>query len=167
MVLLLSAFLSGCAERAPETLFDGEYKAWSQTISEPLTYPVPGHGERRRMIYINEIGTDVTVSVDDSGVSTYEYPEGSIILKENYSDVEGSELMQLTIMIKAPEDEMAQEGWIWLTKDPETGEERIFDESNFCIVCHDDANQTHPYGDRNVNDEFRDYVFFPYLPDAE
>jgi hypothetical protein len=31
---------------------------------------------------------------------------------------------------------------------------------NFCVTCHANANEKHPYGDRNPREEFRDYVFF-------
>jgi hypothetical protein len=31
---------------------------------------------------------------------------------------------------------------------------------NFCITCHSNANEKHPYGDGNANEEFRDYVYF-------
>ncbi len=31
---------------------------------------------------------------------------------------------------------------------------------NFCITCHANANEKHPYGDKNPNEEFRDYVYF-------
>ena len=70
------------------------------------------------------------------------------------------EPFQLTIMIKDREHPSARGGWIWLVKDTRTGEEKIID-IEFCITCHANANEPHPYGDMNKNAEFRDYVFFP------
>ena len=67
-------------------------------------------------------------------------------------------------MIKAPGDERASADWIWLVKNPDTGEEEIMAKSEFCVNCHSSANNEHPYGDLNGNNEFRDYVFFPYIP---
>jgi hypothetical protein len=72
---------------------------------------------------------------------------------------EGELPIQLTIMVKAPKDPRSQGGWIWLTRDLPDGKEEVF-RGNYCITCHDNANEKHPYGDGNPKEEFRDYVYF-------
>lgn len=155
--------VTGCAEEAPEQFFDEDYVNWARTVTEPLTYPIPGHGERRRAIFINNIGTTVEPVTDDEGRVSYDYPDGTIVLKENYTDVEGSELANFTIMIKASKDDRSRDGWIWVNRDAQSGKETLFTESTFCLTCHVGANKEHPYGDGNRNNEFRDFLFFPYL----
>jgi hypothetical protein len=46
-------------------------------------------------------------------------------------------------------------------RDTASGQEKVID-YEFCYDCHANANEPHPYGDRNPHGEFRDYVFFPY-----
>jgi hypothetical protein len=66
-----------------------------------------------------------------------------------------------SFMVKEPGDPRAKCGWLWITKE-QGGEERVF-EGNFCVTCHANANERHPYFDGNPREEFRDYVFFPPL----
>ena len=74
--------------------------------------------------------------------------------------------MVLTIMVKAGDHPDAIRGWVWLTKDPATGEETIISQQ-FCAACHSQANQSHPYGDGNSDNEHRDCVFIPYSSQEE
>ncbi|RPJ03990.1 MAG: hypothetical protein EHM28_14230, partial [Spirochaetaceae bacterium] len=67
----------------------------------------------------------------------------------------------LTVMIKSPDDPRARGGWLWIVKNPATNRETVM-RNQFCITCHANANESHPYGDKNPNREFRDYVFFVY-----
>ncbi len=166
LVLLAGALLSSCDGKETKPVFDEDYKTWERTVEGPLTYPIPGHGAKRRGIFINEIGTTVTVA-DVGGVRRYDYPVGTIIAKENYADLEGTKLDNLTIMIKAPDDPRSVGGWIWVNKNVDTGEEMIFSDGEFCLTCHITANKDHPYGEGNPDNEFRDYVFFPYRSRSE
>lgn len=160
-IAIVALILTGCSE-TEEALFDVDYRIWNRTVKEDLTYAIPGHGAKRRGIYINEIGT--TVEKDQTvEPGRYEYPTGTILVKENYLDVDATVPESLTIMIKAPGDERASADWIWLVKYTETGEEEIIAKSEFCVNCHSSANTEHPYGDMNKNKEFRDYVFFPFV----
>ena len=161
-IVLFVAMLFACNNDDSELIFDDDYGGWERTVEEPLNYPIPGHGKRRRAIYINDTGTGVERVTDETGLLQYEYPEGTIVVKEVYTDFEGSDLLELTIMIKAPDDERARKGWIWLNKDAKTGKEKLFTSTSYCLTCHEGANESHPYGDGNPNGEFRDYVFFPY-----
>jgi hypothetical protein len=61
-------------------------------------------------------------------------------------------------MVKRPDHEQAQGGWVWISRDPESGTETIFDDQ-FCVNCHSNANESHPYGTGNPAEAFRDYVF--------
>ena len=153
--------ISSCSTPEAEPFLTAEYITWEKTVAEPLTYPIPGHGATRRVIFINDIGTSVSVTSEE-GKERYDYPVGTIIVKENYEDLEGTSLVNITIMVKAPEHKSAMAGWVWLVKNPKTGDENVFTESSFCLTCHVGANEEHPYGDLNPASEFRDYVYFPY-----
>ena len=67
----------------------------------------------------------------------------------------------LTVMIKDPDHPNAQGGWVWVVKQLDSGREVKFT-SDFCVNCHDGANGRHPYADKNPDQEFRDYVFYPW-----
>jgi hypothetical protein len=49
--------------------------------------------------------------------------------------------------------------WLWITRSLPEGNETVF-AGNYCITCHSNANEKHPYADQNPRHEFRDYVFF-------
>ena len=165
VLAVAGCFLSSCEKEKAKPLFDEDYSNWKKTVAEPLTYEIPGHGAKQRRIFINDIGTQVKTTEED-GTIRYDYPEGTIIVKENYSDLEGTSLANLTIMFKSASNPDARRGWVWVNKNAATGAETVFTDQ-FCLGCHAGANESHPYGDGNPDKEFRDYVFFPYSPSAE
>jgi len=159
------SLLPSCARPAPRLQVPTDYAAWKRTTLQALDYPVPGHEDPRRRIFINPIGAGMR-SQERQGRVFQEYPEGTVILKEVYASLEfrpGEAPFQLMAMIKEPRDPRARGGWLWVVRDTATGLERVFD-YEFCVDCHANANEPHPYGDRNPRTEFRDYVFFPYRP---
>jgi hypothetical protein len=159
--LCITLFVS-CIQK--KNLIPDDYKSWERTTAEVLKYPIPGHESNYRKIYINETGEKMIETVDSNGVGSYNYPEGTIIVKEIYDSAnytESSKPVSLTCMFKAPSDKDARGGWLWVMKTVPEGKETIVNFS-FCVTCHANANESHPYGDKNPNDEFRDYVYFPY-----
>ncbi len=157
--------LAGCKADVQESLVPTDYLAWSPTVPGALEYQIPGHTQALRKIYINKAGTEV-ITHDQNGRLTYDYPVGTILLKENYTHADDKTPNNLTVMIKEPENAKSKGGWVWINKDVSTGGERIFS-NEFCFSCHQNANERHPYGDRNSNREFRDYVYYPCKPDIE
>jgi hypothetical protein len=110
---------------------------------------------------MNDIGFTAKPTIEN-GKQRWDFPAGTVIVKEVYETpkpVAGETPIQLTIMVKAPKDPHAQGGWLWITRDLPNGKESVF-MGNFCITCHANANEKHPYGDGNPNEEFRDYVYF-------
>ena len=85
-------------------------------------------------------------------------------MKEIYDDLippeKEEEPVSLTVMIKNSQHPKSQRGWIWIVKNLQTREERVI-EYQFCFDCHANANEPHPYGDKNPTGSDRDYVFFP------
>ncbi|MCP4404095.1 MAG: cytochrome P460 family protein [bacterium] len=164
-VLLL--FLASCRQQQTEDKLElpspEEYRSWNMSIDAMLNYPIPGHRDNFRVIYINQIGESVGIS-DRDGRIHHEYPEGTMIVKEIYKGLDppedGEEPIELTIMLKDSRHPKAQEGWLWIVKGFEPEKVNIF-ERNFCVDCHANANEEHPYGDRNSGNEFRDFVYFP------
>lgn len=157
--------LGGCRKEEAGPLLPGEYRSWDRTTDQVLDYPIPGHEDRGRRILINSTGTGAAASSESHRVS-WEYPAGTIIIKEIFAGQEVREAEQplmLTGMVKDPDHPQARGGWVWVVRDMTTGGEQIID-WEFCVDCHANANEPHPYGDRNEDNEFRDYVFFPYRP---
>jgi len=165
--ILLCCFmlLSSCrkAERKPLIPEISQYRRWEQPIGDILDYPIPGHEDNRRRIFINPRGTEVRVDRRENRVY-WKYPEGTVVVKEIISGLQGADTdypFQITAMIKRPEDPQSRGGWLWVAKAVDSAEETIVD-WEFCFDCHANANEPHPYGDGNTADEFRDYVFHPY-----
>jgi hypothetical protein len=162
-VVLGLLLLGACRKEEAGPLLPGDYTGWARTTEKVLDYPIPGHEDRGRRIYINRRGTEVRVGAA-SGRVTWSYPEGSIIVKEIFGGLEvreGDKPVMLTAMVKDMESPQARGGWVWVVKDLASGNERIID-WEFCVDCHANANEPHPYGDKNEGNEFRDYVYFPY-----
>jgi hypothetical protein len=156
------ALASSCAQK--KDLIPADYTTWERTVKEVLKYPIPGHISSYRKIYINETGEKTTETKDKNGRDTYLYPDGTIIVKELYDAAtytDNSKPQSLTVMIKDAKDPLARGGWLWIMKALPDGKERIIG-SSFCITCHANANEPHPYGDHNPDGDFRDYVFLPY-----
>jgi hypothetical protein len=152
--------LSGCA-KAPEIYAPPENLNWRKTTEAVLNTPIPGHMDRFRIPRMNDLGFSAQPKLV-GGKLAWDFPEDTVIVKEVYANARpepGEKPIQLTIMVKDPKEEGAMGGWLWYTKDLPDGKETRF-EGNFCITCHANANEQHPYGDGNPNEEFRDYVFF-------
>ncbi len=156
-IATMSLALLSCSPKKPDALVLGDYQAWNKPVSEPLTYTVPGHENRYRIIYMN----DIAWNAKRGGV--LDFPRGSVIIKDIYagnSIKEGEKPVMATFMYKDPGNPAALKGWVWGVKDLATGREnsKTYD---FCATCHANANEAHPYGDRNPGKLFRDYVFLP------
>jgi hypothetical protein len=159
LVVIITA--AGCdGEDNQALLVPTEYTGWASTVDGPLVYQIPGHIMEMRRIYINDVGTNLKLSAREGQVQ-YEYPEGTIIVKENYLTETSTVPTELTVMIKSASDMRARGGWIWVAKNVATGGERVFSDE-FCFTCHQNANERHPYGDGNENREYRDFVYYPW-----
>jgi hypothetical protein len=145
-------------------LIPDDYRSWEKTTQAPLDYPIPGHLDHYRIPYINPTGTGVEI-LTHAGRVTYAYPKGTVIVKESYQGLTapkpGDRPVRIYAMIKDPENPKARGGWVWVLRELPTGKESIY-QSPLCFDCHSAANEPFPYGDRNPNGDFRDYVFFPY-----
>ena len=65
------------------------------------------------------------------------FPEGSLIVKELHGDTTGNDLNGYAIILKAPNDPDARNGWVWAEYfgSPTLGT-RVTDDSQFCVNCH-------------------------------
>jgi hypothetical protein len=164
LILIVTVIVAACRQQKEiGPLVPADYRAWQQTTAQILDYPVPGHENNCRRIYINDAGAQVE-PVTENGRVVYDYPDGTIIVKEIYEGLEhppaDAEPTSLTVMLKQPAHPQARNGWLWIVKDGPDGEERII-EYDLCNTCHANANEPHPYGDGNPQAAFRDYVYFP------
>jgi|GEM_PF-954571 len=163
-VLLTLPFLATCSKKELPLLRVSEYRSWTKTVPDILSYPIPGHEDKYRRIFISPSGIATWIE-SRGGRRHYQYPPDTQIIKEILpSNWNGSDPpLMLTAMVKRPQDPRARGGWLWIVYSPGTGKETVITEE-FCITCHGNANEPHPYGDKNPNNEFRDYLFFPYPP---
>jgi hypothetical protein len=162
--LLVILCLASCKPRQPESLVPDEYGSYKTTTDIVLDYPIPGHEDRGRRIFINPRGEGLEIERTNGRVF-HRYPEGTVIIKEIFeggSAAPGGEPVMLTAMVKAADHPDARGGWVWIMKDTKTETEAVV-KHEFCVTCHSNANEPHPYGDKNPDAEFRDYVFFPFM----
>lgn len=162
-LVFCSAFIFSCAPQEKKSIkrIPSDYTSWKLSTEKKLDYPIPGHENRFRIPYINAIGLDFTSKLIN-GKNRIEFPEGTIIAKDIYANnppLANEKPVFATIMLKASGDSEAMGGWLWIMRDSATQEETIV-KNRFCLNCHANANEAHPYADGNVNEEFRDYVFF-------
>lgn len=161
MSLLLLFF--SCTAQKQDYAIKEDYRNWKRTTDIELDYPIPGHGSAYRRIYINPVGEAVSIEKKKNNWEAFTYPEGTVIVKEIFNKKPAGDEKPdaLTVMIKAPEDPNSKDGWVWLIQ---RGDEVTVITDPFCVTCHENANETHPYGDGNPGGVFRDFVFFPYRP---
>jgi hypothetical protein len=150
-----------CKTEVDDTEFklDKNYRNWKKPVSEVLTNTVPGHGDRARVIYANDKAYQVTKEKMQDGRLRYDYPDGTVIIKEIYASVDdvNKASPQLTIMVKRRTSEKAANGWLYYVQPP-NGEVMLVG-NKLCTGCHDAANEPHPYFDKNASENFRDYIF--------
>ena len=162
---VLVFFLLSCDKKQTKLVPD-EYSAWESPTDTELNYPIPGHVEQYRRIFINPTGTKVGKEVRQNRIH-HSYPDGTIIIKDIYATLTPApdeNPIKQTVMIKAPNHPKSRGGWLWIVKDVKTSAETVID-YEFCFDCHANANEEHPYGDKNRKGEYREYVFFPYIAD--
>lgn len=160
---ILAAIFSSCRRREPVNLVSADYGSWKKTHRVELDYPIPGHEDKYRRIFINALGENPAIRTVDGRIF-HSYPPGTQVIKEIYESAEFREGMRpvmLTVMMKQPDHPLSRGGWLWIVQDRASGRESIISEE-FCITCHSNANEKHPYGDRNPKEDHRDFLFFPY-----
>lgn len=163
IIIIGIIILASCQKKVPSPLVPEDYRSWNKATDELLNYSIPGHENNCRIIYINKTGESVQPTKKNNRVF-YNYPEGTIVVKEVYKGLEhpaeDEEPLTLTVMIKDAQHPESRGGWVWIVKNFKTKQERVID-YEVCFDCHANANERHPYGDKNPNNDFRDYVYFP------
>lgn len=160
LVLALAGLglLAGCAAPGPVRLIPAAYRDWP-ALAEPVNYAIPGHGTNQRRMFIDPRGA---AALGGAAAGEVRFPDGTVIVKEVYGSSQpapGEDPQMLTAMVKAPQDPRAKGGWLWVMRPYASGDETVL-ASEFCLTCHANANEAHPYGDKNPQGAFRDYVFF-------
>jgi len=158
--LVAAGLFQACARPAPVALIPAGYGSWPTTTTLRLDYPIPGHEDRFRVIHINAKGLAFTRSGSDP--ERIEFPEGTIIAKDIFgvsNPGPADKPVMVTAMMKSGNDPAARGGWVWVVKNLEKGDETVMS-GDFCVRCHDNANEKHPYGWKNPDSAFADYVFF-------
>ena len=156
----IAACLASCSG-GEVSLVPADYRSWSRATERPLDYPVPGHLDNYRVVYANDAARRWSTETRD-GRTIVTYPAGAVFVKEVYAGsgrpAEGASPQMLTVMVKAPGDRRAVRGWLFVTRNPATGEEGVV-KQQLCAECHAAANDRHTYGEGNPAGELRDGVF--------
>lgn len=164
VILIITIFIFiSCTEPEINPYLNLDYSNWKKTTNIELDYPIPGHMDNYRIAYINQIGENLSITQQGQSV-IHDYPKGTIIIKEIYENTTyqpGDKVISLTAMVKNPQSPYAQGGWIWIMKPMPNGKE-IINRDGFCFNCHNDANERHPYGQGNPDEEYRDCVFYTF-----
>jgi len=157
------SIISACRQSPEIPEIPADYGNWNVATETLLNYPVPGHEDHFRRIYISPSGEKINVTSKNGRVYC-EFPEGAVIVKEIYMGLEEPTSQErpilLTVMIKDSDHPESRNGWVWLSQNYTTKETHLID-YEYCADCHANANESHPYGDKNPDNEFRDYVYFP------
>ena len=142
VVITLTGLLAGCASltapfRDPDPRWS-DYKNWTRVTADEVSTGNPTGflggvhmgDEGYREVYVNDIAKDTLY-----GSAPYNYPEGSVIVKEQYAnkaDWEAGRKAAHTVSIKVSQSETARkEDWMWA--DSYKG---VAGESEFCAGCH-------------------------------
>lgn len=162
-VFVIVGVISSCTPGRKAAIIPEDYESWPQTTDEVLNFTIPGHGVGLRKIFINALGLEYQQREEGGRVLT-EFPQGTLIVKEVYAEpnpAPGTEPAMLTAMYKDSSDPMQRGGWVWIVKNFPSGDETVLNEE-FCFTCHNNANESFPYGAGNPTRAFQDFVF--YLP---
>jgi len=138
-VLLLTAFVSSCALLSgdPDPRW-ADYKSWTKMHSKPISGDHTGflnglHKAKKgvRVVYVNDIGASTA-----TGSAPYNYPLGTVILKEQYSSqaaLDKGKKPGVTVMVKVADDSANPvENWAWSRGYGKKAKVKV----NFCSGCH-------------------------------
>lgn len=159
------ALLAGtCSPKTAQGIPDtAGYEGWEKTTEEALDFPIPGHLNHFRRIYINDLGAAYRRTAAAQGLADLDYPDGTLVVKEIYGGLDepepGEKPISLDIMEKRRGAADALGGWRWIVVDTVQGTARVMT-GDFCFTCHKGANERHPYGDKNPEGRRRDFLFY-------
>ena len=158
--VLFAATACDKKEKQPVAPVPVDYQSWKKPLPKSLDYPIPGHGDSRRIVYINKKGLEATFVKDRNNRTAVDFPDGSILIKEVFKreGVGYGTIPQLVVMVKDRHNQEAQDGWLYYVRNPGSPQVTLI-KSQFCVGCHDAANEVHPYFDNNLEGMYRDYVF--------
>ncbi len=138
-----AALLAGCATLGlgePDERW-ADYKTWTKITGDNPTGDPSGllgvvhkGPDGWRNVYVNDIAKEAS-----EGTAPYQYPEGSVIVKEQYAnqaDWEADKNGEVTVSVKAADDgTVNKDNWIWAA-----GYKGKAGASAFCSGCHSAAN---------------------------
>jgi len=134
-----AVLLAGCASINPFSGADprwADYKTWQTATVSPTTGASPGLGSVHkgprgaRHVYVNDVGARVLLK----GEGPYEYPAGTVIVKEQYdslADFQAGKTPDVTVSVKVAAGPAARENWQWAA-----GYKAEAMDSAFCSGCH-------------------------------
>lgn len=139
-IVLFSMIVSGCAvlgSGEPDARW-ADYKSWTKIHAKPITGDhtkflggLHQGANGVRQVYVNAIGLETSL-----GEAPYNYPLGTVIVKEQYSSqaaMESGRTPDTTIMVKVSETaENPAKNWAWSRG---YGKEAKI-EDGFCSGCH-------------------------------
>lgn len=110
---------------------DDAYKSWPRfPNAAPDLYPSGQHNGDYVRSYMNDVAAASLSSF--SG----EFPDGSILVKEQYADPEGKTLNGHTVMYKREGYDPEHGDWYWIAFNPSGGTTTHNGMAEYCYGCH-------------------------------
>ncbi len=145
LALALALALAGCggeAEGQDRELYDeaiagDAYKSWSQFPgASPDLIPSGQHNGDFVRSYMNDVAVDAIANF------TGTFPDGTIFVKEQYSDAAGTVKTGHTVMLKLDGYDAAHGDWFWVAYNAK-GETTVHNGmAPYCSDCHTAAKAT-------------------------
>ena len=138
LIIPLMTLISGCAQKgdfpSDEELADdlwaeiGEYQSWSQVTDWEGVVPSESVHGASVQIWLNE--SAFTALSNSEAI-----PDGGIIVKDGYNDLDGTDHKAITAMKKIDGYNSEAGDWFWAGYDID-GTVNTSGKADFCISCH-------------------------------
>jgi hypothetical protein len=107
--------------------------AWTKINPEPIM----GHGEHWVDVYVDDLAESTYLS------ASAPYPECAQVVKPEYTDSSGTEILRIGVMVKMPSGYDPENGdWWYAMYNPAGTRPYMTGKIDFCIACHKTAAGT-------------------------
>ncbi len=127
-------------ETYEDAIANNQYKSWKQfPDASPDLYASAQHNGDFVRSYMNDIAFNAIAGFDER------FPDGSIIIKEQYGDAEGTMLTGHTVMVKVEGYDSERNDWYWIAYDGNGETTQFNGMANYCYGCHASAKDTNDW----------------------
>lgn len=114
-----------------QTIAGDAYKSWSLFPgASPSLYKSGQHNGDFVRSYMNDVAVAALAGFDGS------FPDGTILVKEQYGDAEGKVLNGHTVMLKIDGYDPAHGDWYWVAYNGKGETTQFAGKASYCFNCH-------------------------------